>query len=427
MIKEFVILGGGSAYTPGLLQALIHQGNSLGLARVRLFDTDAEHLELVGRLGQAMARSAGVNFTVETADTLEAAVRGADAVLNSTRPGGFGARRMDETLPLSLGIPGQETVGPGGFFFALRSVPEALRVADMLEKVAPQALLLNYTNPSNIVTQALVNRGGVRVLGLCDQSEEDLHDLAHALGHAGQAIDFRCNGLNHATWYSDMRFGGEAVIEFPATLQAPPGLNAEHVLRFELSLKLARETPGFWPNSYLPYYMAPERFVALSKAEGPRSDAIVAKLPSYYAHFREEAVKDTPVLRHHRGTAGFGDLAVTVIQALQQAQGGSLVLNVENQGTTALFAPTTVVETRGQLGAQGWTRAPAPAVPLAHTGLLHQLENYQHLAAEAARTGREVTILKALAANPLVGTTAQADALWALARAHYGALLPLLA
>jgi 6-phospho-beta-glucosidase len=427
LIKEFVILGGGSAYTPGLLQALIHQGDSLGLTRVRLYDTDAEHLELVGRLGQAMARSAGVSFTVETADSLEAAVRGADAVLNSTRPGGFAARRLDETLPLSLGIPGQETVGPGGFFFALRSVPEALRVADMLEKVAPHALLLNYTNPSNIVTQALVNRGGVRVLGLCDQSDEDLHDVAYALGRAGQTIAFRCNGLNHATWYSDLRLGGEAITEFPATLLAPPGLNAEHQLRFELSLKMARETPGFWPNSYLPYYMTPQRFVALSKAEGPRSDAIVAKLPSYYAHFREEAVKDTPVLSHHRGTAGFGDLAVTVMAALQQVWGGSLVLNVENQGTTALFAPTTVVEARGQLTSEGWTRAPAPDVPADHTGLLHQLENYQHLAAEAARTGDESTILKALSANPLVGTTAQAEALWTLARAHYGSLLPLLA
>ena len=173
--------------------------------------------------------------------------------------------------------------------------------------------------------------------------------------------------------------------------------------------------------------MAQERFVALSKAEGPRSDAIVAKLPSYYAHFREEAVKDTPVLTHHRGTAGFGDLAVTVIQALKQAQGGSLVLNVENQGTTALFSPTTVVEARGNLGPAGWTRSAAPEVPLAHTGLLHQLENYQHLAAEAARTGHEATILKALAANPLVGTTAQAEALWALARVQYGSLLPMLA
>jgi 6-phospho-beta-glucosidase len=145
MIKEFVILGGGSAYTPGLLQALIQQGSALGLNRVRLYDTHAEHLELVGRLGQAMARSASAGFRIETAHSLASALQGADAVLNSTRPGGFQARRIDETLPLDLDIPGQETVGPGGFFFALRSVPEALRVAATLAEVAPEALLLNYT------------------------------------------------------------------------------------------------------------------------------------------------------------------------------------------------------------------------------------------------------------------------------------------
>jgi 6-phospho-beta-glucosidase len=427
MIKEFVILGGGSAYTPGLLQALIQQGDALGLVRVRLYDSDAAHLELVGRLGQAMARSAGVSLRVETADSLAQALQGADVVLNSTRPGGFAARRIDETLPLTLGMPGQETVGPGGFFFALRSVPQALRVAEVMQQVAPGALLLNYTNPSNIVTQALVDRGGVRVLGLCDQSEEDLHDLGHALGAQGQPMSFRCNGLNHATWYSDMRFGATRPTDFPASLQAPPGLNQEHRLRFELSLAMARETPGYWPNSYLPYYRAPERFIELAQQQGPRSDAIVAQLPAFYAHFAEEAAKENPRLLHHRGTAGFGDLAVLVIHALQGDAGSSMVLNVENQGTTDLFAANTVVEARGTLSPGGWVREPAPALPPGQLGLLQQLENYQHLAAEAARTGEGAAIVRALAANPLVGTTSRAEALWALARVQYGALLPMLA
>lgn len=427
MIEEFVILGGGSAYTPGLLQALISHGDTLGLKRVRLYDIDADHLELVGRLGSAMAHSAGVNFTVEIASSLPAAVAGADAVLNSTRPGGFQARRIDETLPLSLGIPGQETVGPGGFFFALRTVPEALRVSDVMDEVAPDALLLNYTNPSNIVTQALVDRGRDRVLGLCDQSDEDIHDLASAMGHQGQPVFFRCNGLNHATWYSELSFGGVTADSFSSTLEAPPGLNAEHRLRFELSLQMARETPGYWPNSYLPYYMDPQRFVSLALKDGPRSDAIVAKLPYYYAHFREEADKDCPLLKHHRGTAGFGDLAAMVIQAFKKEEGLSMVLNVENQGTTDLFSPTTVVETRGVLRRGGWERTPAPALPAKQMGLLLQLESYQHLAAEAARSGEGSAILRALAANPLVGSTATAEALWKLAQAQYGALLPVLA
>ena len=423
MIREFVILGGGSAYTPGLLQALIQHRDSLGLARVRLYDTHREHLDLVGRLGAAMARSTGASFTVETAPGLDAALEGAEVVLNSTRPGGLEARRLDETIPLELGMPGQETVGPGGFFFALRSVPEALRVAATLDRVAPGALLLNYTNPSNIVTQALVDRGGVRVLGLCDQSAEDLHDLAQALGRPGASVAFRCNGLNHATWYSEITFEGHALPDPLPDLAPPPGLDAEHRLRFELALAVAREHPGHWPNSYLPYYLAPDRFVRLSREQGPRTDAILAKLPEYYAHFRQEAGREQPELRLHRGSAGFGDLAVTVLQALGNPAGGTLVLNAENQGMTELFAPTTVVEAQVRLGAQGLVRMPAPGLPQDFARRLAQLETYQRLAAVAARSGEERDALRALEANPLVDSGPRALALWKLARPRYGDLL----
>jgi 6-phospho-beta-glucosidase len=427
LIRDFVILGGGSAYTPGLLQALIHHRASLGLARVRLYDTHAEHLDLVGRLGKAMARSAGAGFTVETVSSLGAALVGAEVVLNSTRPGGLAARRLDETIPLALGIPGQETVGPGGFFFALRSVPEAMRLADTLEAEAPDALLLNYTNPSNIVTQALVDRGGVRVLGLCDQSEEDLHDLAQALHRPLEPRAFRCNGLNHATWYSDVDLGGNPLADLPAALPAPEGLDGEHRLRFELSLELARTTPGYWPNSYLPYYLAPERFVRLSREQGPRTDVILRSLPDYYAHFREEADQEIPRLRFHRGSSGFGDLAVTVLRALGAKEPATLVLNVENRGITDQFSATTVVESRSGLSAAGLERREAPALPPGQADLLLRLEAYQRLAAEAARSGDEPLILKALEANPLVGTRSQAAALWDLARERYGPLLPVLA
>lgn len=427
MIRQFTILGGGSAYTPGLLQALIHHQASLGLERVRLYDTQRDHLELVRRLGEAMARSAGARFTVETASDLSSALKGAELVLNSTRPGGFRARRLDETLPLALGIPGQETVGPGGFFFALRSVPEALRLAEAMEISAPGARLLNYTNPSNIVTQALVDRGGVSVVGLCDQSEEDLHDLAQALHREGEPCAFRCNGLNHATWYSDLRFGSEPFQGARFELQAPEGLDAEHRLRFALSQDMARQTPAYWPNSYLPYYLAPERFVELSLAQGPRTDAILPALPRYYDHFREEAAKEHPQLRLHRGSSGFGDLAVATLKALVADESVPLVLNVENRGITDLFAPSTVVEAQVRLGNQGVERLSAPGIPSGHSDLLLRLERYQRLAAEAASTGGETAILKALEANPLVETKAKAIALWDLARDQYGSLLPALA
>ena len=421
-MKTLTVLGGGSAYTPGLLQALITHAAELPLDTVRLYDTDAAHLAIVVRLSAAMARSAGA-FKVEAVDTLEAAIEGADLVLNSTRPGGLAARRIDETLPLKFGIPGQETVGPGGFFFALRSVPEALRVAVAMQKLAPRATLLNYTNPSNIVTQALVNRGGVNVIGMCDQSDEDLMAICHALGRQ-ELYAFRCNGLNHATWYSDIWIDGAPLSELAGSLVAPDEFDEEHKLRFEYSLAMARETPGYWPNSYLPYYLFPDAFVAQARRVGPRSDVVAASLDKYYAHFEAEGKNATPQLRFYRGSAGFGDLAVTVIRALASDTAHELVLNLPNQGATSAFAADTVIETRVRVSRAGIERMAAPALPGSFAGLAAQLEHYQRLTASAAAGGGREALVAALAANPLVGDASVAGRMLDQALATYGNLLP---
>lgn len=417
------VLGGGSAYTPGLLQALITHADELPITTVRLYDTDARHLAIVARLGAAMAHHAGDVFRVEVADTLEAAVTGASLILNSTRPGGLAARRIDETLPLEFGIPGQETVGPGGFFFALRSVPEALRVAAVIQARAPHAILLNYTNPSNIVTQALVDHGGVNVIGLCDQSDEDLTAICHALGQSPD-YTFRCNGLNHATWYSHILIHGEALTEHLKPLAAPEGYDEEHRLRFELSLALARQNPGFWPNSYLPYYRFPKLFVAHARRVGPRSDVVAASLDKYYAHFEHEGQSATPLLRWFRGSAGFGDLAVRVIQALASATPQELVLNVPNRGTTEVFAPDTVIETRVRVSRAGLERMPAPPMPTAFSKLTAELENYQRLTAEVASGGDQAARVMALAANPLIAHPTLARRMLERAQACYGDWIP---
>ena len=421
-MKILTVLGGGSAYTPGLLQALIAHAGELALDTVRLYDTDASHLAIVTRLGAAMARSAGA-FKVEALDTLERAIEGADLVLNSTRPGGLAARRIDETLPLEFGIPGQETVGPGGFFFALRSVPEALRVAGTMQSLAPGATLLNYTNPSNIVTQALVDRGGVKVIGLCDQSDEDLQAICHGLGRQ-QRYAFRCNGLNHATWYSDIRIDGAPLTELAESPVAPDEFDEEHRLRFEFSLAMAHETPGYWPNSYLPYYLFPEAFVAQARRVGPRSDVVAASLDKYFAHFEAQGKNATPQLRFYRGSAGFGDLAVSVIRALASDTPHELVLNLPNQGATSAFASDTVVETRVRVSCAGIERLAAPALPGSFVGLAAQLERYQRLGARAAAGGGRDALIAALAANPLVGEAPVAGRMLDQALATYGNLLP---
>ncbi|MFT5643453.1 MAG: 6-phospho-beta-glucosidase [Janthinobacterium sp.] len=424
-METLTILGGGSAYAPGLLQALIAHAPELPLKTVRLYDIDATRLAIVGRLTAAMASNAGT-FKVEVVDSLEAAIEGADLILNSTRPGGLAARRIDETLPLEFAIPGQETVGPGGFFYALRSVPEALRVAAIVERLAPRAIILNYTNPSNIVTQALFDRGGVQVIGMCDQSDEDLQALAHALGRS-MNYAFRCNGLNHATWYSDVLIDGVALPDLAAALVAPDEYDDEHKLRFGYSLDLARANAGYWPNSYLPYYLYPAAFVEQALRVGPRSDAVAASLPAYYAHFEEEGQRAVPDLRMYRGSAGFGDLAVTVIRALSSSTPHELVLNLPNQGATSAFKDDTVIETRVRVSRAGIERLPAPPLPASFDQLAAQLERYQRLTARAAiatSAENDAALVAALAANPLVGNESLAARMLARARVSYGGLLP---
>lgn len=407
MIKTFTVLGGGSAYTPGLVAALLHHRARLDLTELRLHDLDLDHLDVVARLAQGMSDAVGGALRVRACPRLDEAIAGADAILNSTRPGGLTARLVDETVPVALGVPGQETVGPGGYFFARRSVPEALRVADVVAGEAPQAWLLNYTNPTNLVTQALTARGGVRVVGLCDQSDGDLEVLRDALGLTGRPR-FLSAGTNHATWYSGLSFGGQAVTRIPETLAEVHHHDEEHALRFAcshaLALALGPEGEGAWPNSYLPYYTHPELFVALSHRSTPRAQVILDKLPSYYRHFAEEAQRTPPVLRHHRGTAGFGDMAVEVLAALGRPSGQRLVLNVPSHGAQPGFDDDTVVELCVEVTPTGLVRVPGPPVPAPFAALHQRIERYQRAAAEAVVRGERAAEVEALALNPLVGT-----------------------
>lgn len=424
-IRKFTVVGGGSAYAPGLFAALLHHRDELGLEEVRLFDTHTGHLEVVSRLCQRMAESQGARLRVRASAELPDAVRGVDAVLHTTRPGGFACRRVDEALPVSLGMPGQETVGPGGFFFALRSVPVALGLARTMATHCPQAILLNYTNPTNIVTQALVEAGDVQVLGLCDQSDEDLAAVAEASGLPHAPLDFRCVGLNHATWYTDVTFDGRPLPRVDPKARAPAGYDQEHQVRFALSARMAAEHPGWWPNSYLPYYLWPDRFVELSRQVGFRTDAILAKLDGYFTHFAEEAAKSTPDLRHHRGTAGFGDMAVNVLRCLGAETPRPVVLNVPNRGLTGAFAPDTVVEARVRLSQRGVERTPCPPAPEATRPLMARLEAYQRATARAALAVTWASAEEALALNPLVGSGERARALLQAGRAEYGEEVPL--
>lgn len=418
---NFTIIGGASAYVPGLVQALTLNASALNLDKVTLYDIDEQRLEIVAKLCARLAETNNAGFHVAAETSLADALVGTDIVLNSSRPGGLECRRIDETLPLSFGIPGQETVGPGGFFFALRSIPEALKLASEMAKSAPRATLLNYTNPSNIVTQALVDSGFESVVGLCDQAYEDLEALAASMQAELEPLKFDCLGLNHASVYSSISFGGTAVNSIPMNLIPPNDLDQDHQLRFEVSARWAKEHPGMWPNSYLAYYFSPDDFVRLAKTHGPRTDVILQSIPKYYEHFQQELKKNTPHLRLFRGSTGFGDLAVHVLKALREETPVGLVLNLKNNETCEIFAEDSVIEVSAVVRESNTEKQPPSApVPEDILPLLRRLENYQRATAQAAINPSTARLIEALSENPLVPSKEVAAKMIESAAHHYG-------
>ncbi len=151
--RRIVVIGAGSAFMPGVIRGLLHRAGDLAGSEVVLYDLDSERLRLMETLGGKMVAAAGADLAVRTEPALRAALVDADFVFTTFRPGGMAARHLDESIPLRYGVVGQETAGPGGFLMACRSVPVLLRIARLCDEVAPAAWIVNYTNPTNIVTR----------------------------------------------------------------------------------------------------------------------------------------------------------------------------------------------------------------------------------------------------------------------------------
>ena len=402
MAPKIAIIGGGSAYAPGLIHAFIQEAAAFQGAELALMDLAAEQLETVAALARKMAAAAGADLTISATTDRRAAVDGADYVLTTFRQGGFAARHLDEAIPLKHGVIGQETIGPGGFFFAMRTLPVIRGLLAEMEELAPRAVLVNYSNPTQIVAEAVAHFSRVPCISICDQSRDDQKTILHALGRPDAHVVLESIGLNHATWSTRFEIDGEdGVAVMTQALDAV--LAREDVsARTKRQFRLAAEY-GRLPNSYMQYYYFRDETVAEAQAAPQtRAQAIMDAIPGYYAHFQEQLAAETPRLTHVRGGSLFGDMAVEVLRGLVQQDGSIHTLNVPNRGALPDFAPDRVVEVPARLERRGATPLVQNPLPSAVTGLLKMLADYQWLAAEAIWQGDRPALDRALAANPLV-------------------------
>ena len=418
---KLAYVGGGSTRGPGTMASLIAQGENFAGSEIVLIDLDRERLELVQTLAVKMARCRDLDLTISIATDRRAGLTDCDAVLTSYRPGGFAARVLDERIPLQYGVIGQETQGPGGFFMALRSIAVMQEIIADLERVAPRAMIVNYTNPVNIVAQAVTANTAIPFVSLCEGPIFYPEELTEAVGLDPARLDIRSIGLNHASWSIRHQYDGQDIMPLLREAWAHRRDDATMKLATKRMLQIA-VTFGTIPSEYMMYYFfTPEILAELTAKPTTRAEDILAAVPDYWSHYREQAARDCPELDPARSRGGINELelAIDVLDAIGNDRREVLPVNVPNRGAIPDLPGDLVVETLGYVDAAGIAPLALGPLPAPVNGLVQSLAEYQMLAADAAWRGTRRDAIRALLANPLCTSLPRTEALYdALAAAH---------
>ncbi len=451
---RMTLLGTGMR-TPFVLHGLADRQRELGLTEVVLHDVDPERLRTMATLGSHLCRGWGAGFAVRAEDDPRAALEGSRFVFSAIRVGGERARALDERIALDHGVLGQETTGPAGFAMALRTIPAMLRYAELIREVAPEAVLVNFTNPVGIVVQALSDHTDVRAVGVCDGPIEMKRSVAELLGVPPDELHADYAGLNHAGWIHRVLVEGRdrlhEVLERYEELQR---LDASWRL---FSPELVREI-GMLPMEYLYFFYSREqavrnilasgssrgeqiarlaerlwpeltRLVAAGDLEGAREAwerTIETRHETYFARERGEPVAEDviaePPAQMFEGD-GYEGLATAVMVAGVRRLRMPLIVNARNRGAIPDLRDDDVVEVTCMVDHHGAHPIAQGHLPPHALELVEPLKAYERLTVEAAVEGSYAKALEALSVHPLVGSEALArELLDAYLAAHEGLL-----
>jgi 6-phospho-beta-glucosidase len=423
---KLAYIGGGSTRAAGTMASFIEQGASFDGSEVVLIDLDEDRLRIVQTIAQKMARARGLDLTITATTNRRQGLAGCDAVLTSFRHGGFQARYLDEFIPLKHGVIGQETQGPGGFFMALRSIHVMRGIIEDMEAVCPGARLFNYTNPVNIVSEAVTHHTSIPTVSLCEGPIVANRDYAALVGLDPNRLDAVSIGLNHGSWSVRHLYDGQDLM--PLLRDGYERLRREATAAREdlRMLALACEMDSL-PSSYFQYFYFKDEILAeLLANPTTRAQDIMASVPDYWAHYREQAARDEPELDPARSRGGINELelGIDVMDAVFNDRKELWYVNVPNAGSIADFPDDLVVETMGYVDRHGVAPLVIGHLPRHVVGLVKMLGEYQALTAEAAWSGTRTDGVRALASHPLVFSLATAEAIYDEMAAAHRELLP---
>ncbi len=402
---KLAVVGAGSTYTPEVIDGIVRLRDLLTVDELWLHDTNGERLEIVSGLARRMLARSGHPTHLQTTTRLEDAAEGADAVLIQIRVGGQAARMVDESVPVACGCLGQETTGFGGLAKALRTVPVVLEIADRVRRLAPDAWIVDFTNPVGIVTKALLDEGH-KAVGLCSAAMVFQRHFAKVLDVEPERVELDHLGLNHLTWEVAVRLDGAEVL---------PQLLGEHVERVARATGLPPEIVqrlGVVPSYYLHYFYEHDAVVDEERRGKSRAE-VVSEIERELLHlYADEELTEKPELLQQRGGAGYSEAAVELVASLFGGAGeGRHVINLRNDGALPFLADDAVVEVPAYVGRDGVRPVELPELGVLERGLVAHVSAYEELALDAALRGGRERVFRALLAHPLIGQVDLAETL----------------
>ncbi|MHB1988213.1 MAG: family 4 glycosyl hydrolase [Acidimicrobiales bacterium] len=453
---KLAVLGGGGVRIPALVRAVLSRGASL-FDRIDLFEPDAERRASIGRLSVEIGAALGHRDVVSVTDDVEAALTGSDYVFSAIRVGGDKGRIIDEETALERGLVGQETTGPGGCAMALRTIPVVLRYCETLSRVAPGAVLVNFTNPAGIVTEAITRHSDVRAVGICDTPSETLDRLSEYVLAGGEQFSYRYGGLNHLGWVSSVVVDGKELLD--ELLFSYEDLRAFNPCFAAFDAAYVRRI-GAIPTEYLYYFYEPAGYVCgLGRAGTTRgamvrrfNEIVIKEVGSAFAHgsfpdawaaysrvmqlrsatymrldvdgeeagLGELVVGDHDLQMEPQAIGGYEGVALRVIDGLMGRRPDRIVVNTRNGSSLAFLDPDDIVEVPALVDENGVSPLLPGDLPPGPRGLALQVKEYEKAVVEAAVTGDANLAATALALHPLVPGMSVAKDLVAAYRERHG-------
>lgn len=397
---KICVIGGGSTYTPELIEGFIQKSEELGLDHVALMDIDPERLDVVGDFCRRMVEASGTPFDLSLSSSTEDAMADASFILTQFRVGGQEARHKDIMLGLRHELIGQETTGVGGMAKALRTIPVIMDMCAKVESIAPEAWIINFTNPSGIITQTILNHGKRKAIGLCNVPIDMKMSIAKHLGVHESELEMESVGLNHLGWVRRVLLNGEDITgTLLKVLAGADGPKNIPDMDFPPELLKSLGAIPLYYNRF--FYLTEEILKGLKTRPKSRAEEVMEIEAALLRQYRDKKLSTKPKELDERGGAYYSKIAIELVDALVNDRGTVHTVNVQNRGAIRELPEDAVVEIPARIGKEGASPIPVDPLEPSIRSLIRQVKTYEELTIEAALNSSRSAAFRALITNPL--------------------------